>query len=156
MRGRAGQLVGQGFSGKKSQLGVKMSKNVKKVGCSNLKTIIEDDKLIIKDYDVISELTTFIQKSQSFEAEDGCNDDLAMCLVILSWLIVQPYFKEMTDNDIRKRIYDEQKNQIEQDMSPFGFISDGLTDSESSFVDVDGDRWHLDEYGDMQYMWDYR
>jgi len=62
MRGRAGQLVGQGFSGKKSQLGVKMSKNVKKVGCSNLKTIIEDDKLIIKDYDVISELTTFISK----------------------------------------------------------------------------------------------
>ena len=156
MRGRAGQLVGQGFSGKKSQLGVKMSKNVKKVGCSNLKTIIEDDKLIIKDYDVISELTTFIQKSQSFEAEDGCNDDLAMCLVILSWLIVQPYFKEMTDNDIRKRIYDEQKNQIEQDMSPFGFISDGLTDMESTFVDADGDRWHLDEYGDRSYMWDYR
>ena len=99
---------------------------------------------------------TFLNKSQSFEAEDGCNDDLAMCLVILSWLIVQPYFKEMTDNDIRKRIYDEQKNQIEQDMSPFGFISDGLSDSESSFVDVNGDRWHLDEYGDMQYMWDYR
>jgi len=156
MRGRAGQLVGQGFSGKKSQLGVKMSKNVKKVGCSNLKTIIEDDKVIIKDYDVISELTTFIQRNQSFEAEDGCNDDLAMCLVIFSWLIVQPYFKEMTDNDIRKRIYEEQKNQIEQDMSPFGFISDGLTEMETSFVDKDGDRWHLDEYGDMAYMWDYR
>ena len=156
MRGRAGQLVGQGFSGKKSQLGVKMSKNVKKVGCSNLKTIIEDDKIIIKDYDVISELTTFIQRNQSFEAEDGCNDDLAMCLVILSWLIVQPYFKEMTDNDIRKRIYDEQKNQIEQDMSPFGFISDGLTDMETTFVDKDGDRWYTDEYGDMSYMWDYR
>jgi hypothetical protein len=156
MRGRAGQLVGQGFSGKKSQLGVKMSKNVKKVGCSNLKTIVEDDKVIIKDYEVISELTTFIQRNQSFEAEDGCNDDLAMCLVIFSWLIVQPYFKEMTDNDIRKRIYDEQKNQIEQDMSPFGFISDGLTDMETTFVDKDGDRWYTDEYGDMSYMWDYR
>lgn len=156
MRGRAGQLVGQGFSGKKSQLGVKMSKNVKKVGCSNLKTIIEDDKLIIKDYEIISELTTFIQRNQSFEAEDGCNDDLAMCLVIFSWLIVQPYFREMTDNDIRKRIYEEQKNQIEQDMSPFGFITDGLSEMETSFVDKDGDRWHLDEYGDMAYMWDYR
>jgi hypothetical protein len=156
MRGRAGQLVGQGFSGKKSQLGVKMSKNVKKVGCSNLKTIVEDDKVIIKDYDIISELTTFIQRNQSFEAEDGCNDDLAMCLVIFSWLIVQPYFKEMTDNDIRKRIYEEQKNQIEQDMSPFGFISDGLTDMETTFVDKDGDRWYTDEYGDRSYMWDYR
>ncbi len=156
MRGRAGQLVGQGFSGKKSQLGVKMSKNVKKIGCSNLKTIIEDDKLLIKDYDIISELTTFIQKSQSFEAEDGCNDDLAMCLVIFSWLIVQPYFKEMTDNDIRKRIYEEQKNQIEQDMSPFGFISDGISEMETTFIDKDGDRWYLDEYGDMSYMWDFK
>jgi hypothetical protein len=155
MRGRAGQLVGQGFSGKKSQMGVKMSKNVKKIGCMNLKTLIEGDKLDIKDYDTISELTTFIQKSNSFEAEDGCNDDLAMCLVIFAWLIAQPYFKEMTDNDVRKRLYEEQKNQIEQDMAPFGFISDGL-DSGESFVDEDGDRWHVDEYGDMQYMWDYR
>jgi len=78
-----------------------------------------------------------------------------MCLVIFAWLIMQPYFKEMTDNDVRKRIYEEQKNQIEQDMAPFGFISDGL-DSGESFVDEDGDRWHVDEYGDMQYMWDYR
>ncbi|MFZ9728730.1 MAG: terminase large subunit domain-containing protein [Candidatus Nanopelagicaceae bacterium] len=155
MRGRAGQLVGQGFSGKKSQMGVKMSKNVKKVGCMNLKTLIESDKLIIKDYDTISELTTFIQKSNSFEAEDGCNDDLAMCLVIFAWLIAQPYFKEMTDNDVRKRLYEEQKNQIEQDMAPFGFITDGLEGGES-FVDTDGNRWHVDEYGDSQYMWDYR
>ncbi len=159
MRGRAGQLVGQGFSGKKSQLGVKMSKTVKKVGCSNLKTIIEDDKITIGDYDIISELTTFIQKSQTFEAEDGCHDDLAMCLVIFSWLIVQPYFKEMTDNDIRKRIYEEQRDQIEADMSPFGFISDGLSDNETNFVDAQGDRWSsasVGEYGDSSYMWDYR
>ena len=87
MRGRAGQIVGQGFSGKKTQLGVKMSKTVKKVGCSNLKTLIEDEKVIFNDYDIISELTTFIQKHNSFEAEEGCNDDLAMCLVIYLSLI---------------------------------------------------------------------
>jgi len=156
MRGRAGQIVGSGFSGKKSQLGLKMSKTVKKVGCSNLKTLIEDDKLIFSDYDMISELTTFVQKNQSFEAEEGANDDLAMCLVIFSWLVVQPYFKEMTDNDVRKRIYEEQKNQIDQDMAPFGFISDGLDDIERSFVDNSGDRWHVDEYGDRSYMWEYR
>jgi hypothetical protein len=155
MRGRAGQVVGQGFSGKKTQLGVKMSKGVKKVGCMNLKTLIEGDKLIFNDYEIISELTTFIQKSNSFEAEEGCNDDLAMCLVIYAWLVCQDYFKELTDQDVRKRLYDDQKNQIEQDMSPFGFIVDGVSD-ESSFVDSDGDRWHVDEYGDMAYMWDYR
>ena len=153
MRGRAGQVVGQGFSGKKTQLGVKMSKTVKKIGCLNLKTLIEEDKLIFKDYDVIAELTTFIQRHNSFEAEDGCNDDLAMCLVIYAWLVQQDYFKELTDQDVRKRLYEEQKNQIEQDMAPFGFLNDGL--DETSFVDNVGDRWHTDEYGDMSYMWDY-
>ena len=118
MRGRAGQIVGQGFSGKKTQLGVKMSKTVKKVGALNLKTMIESDKLLFKDYDILSELTTFISKSNSFEAEEGCNDDLAMCLVIYAWLVNQDYFKELTDQDVRKRIYEDQRDQIEQDMSP--------------------------------------
>ncbi len=153
MRGRAGQVVGQGFSGKKTQLGVRTTAAVKKLGCSNLKTMIEDNKLLTCDYEIISELTTFAQKHNSFEAEEGCNDDLAMCLVLFAWLVAQDYFKEMTDNDIRKRLYEEQRNQIEQDMAPFGFINDGL-DNES-FVDKDGDLWKIDEYGDRSYMWDY-
>jgi len=132
---------------------VRTTQAVKKLGCSNLKTLLEDDKILIIDYDIISELTTFSQKHNSFEAEEGCNDDLAMCLVIFAWLVAQDYFKEMTDNDVRKRIYEEQKNQIEQDMAPFGFMSDGLDDS--SFVDADGDLWKVDEYGDRSFMWDY-
>ena len=171
MRGRAGQIVGSGFSGKKSQLGVRMTAAVKKLGCSNLKTLMEDDKLLTVDYDIISELTTFAQRHNSFEAEEGCNDDLAMCLVIFSWLVAQDYFKEMTDNDVRKRIYEEQKNQIEQDMSPFGFISDGLDDFGVTIDEETGDRWifagqknennplevwNVDEYGDRSYMWEYR
>jgi len=171
MRGRAGQIVGSGFSGKKSQLGVRTTAAVKKLGCSNLKTLMEDDKLLTVDYDIISELTTFAQKHNSFEAEEGCNDDLAMCLVIFSWLVAQDYFKEMTDNDVRKRIYEEQKNQIEQDMSPFGFIADGLDDFMVTIDEETGDRWifagsknehnplevwNVDEYGDHSYMWEYR
>jgi hypothetical protein len=153
-RGRAGQIVGTGFSGKKSYLGIRMTAAVKKLGCSNLRTLIEDDKLLTNDYDIISEMTTFIQKSNTFMAEEGCNDDLMMCLVIFAWLVAQPYFKEMTNDDIRKRIYEEQEEQIEADMSPFGFISTGL-ESGPSFTDSDGDTWHFDEYGDRSYMWDY-
>ena len=101
----------------------------------------------------IRDRTTFIQKHNSFEAEEGCNDDLAMCLVIYAWLVQQDYFKELTDQDVRKRLYEEQRNQIEQDMAPFGFIQDGL--DETSFVDNQGDVWKVDEYGDRSYMWDY-
>ena len=166
MRGRNGQVVGSGFSGKKSQLGVRMSQAVKKLGCSNLKALIEDDKLLVSDYEIISELTTFIQKNNSFMAEEGCNDDLAMCLVIFSWLVAQDYFKEMTDNDVRKRIYEDQKNQIEQDMAPFGFLSDGFDDMAPIVDDNTGDvwtkenpmqtkEWNVDEYGDNSFMWDY-
>ena len=154
MRGRAGQIVGQGFSGNKTQLGVKMSVTVKKIGCANLKQIVEDDKLIFNDYDIINELTTFIQKKQSFEADEGFHDDLVMCMVIFAWLVQQDYFKEMTDNDIRQRIYDEQKNQIEQDMAPFGFIETGL-EGDQGFV-TDGTVWYGDTQEEMGYMWDYR
>ena len=136
-------------------MGVRTTAQVKKLGCSNLKTLIEDFKLLTLDYEIISELTTFAQRHNSFEAEEGCNDDLAMCLVIFAWLVAQDYFKEMTDNDIRKRIYEEQKNQIDQDMAPFGFLDDGINDITGSFTDKDGDRWHTDEYGDRAYMWEY-
>ena len=158
MRGRAGQIVGSGFSGKKTQMGVRMTAAVKKTGCSNLKALVEEDKLVTSDYDIIAELTTFVQKKQSWEAEDGCHDDLAMCLVIFAWLVAQDYFREMTDNDVRKRIYEEQKEQIEQDMAPFGFISDGLDDD--VITDSDGTKWTVDKettstYGDMSYMWEY-
>ena len=156
MRGRNGQQVGSGFSGSKTQMGVRMTQAVKKLGCSNLKTLMEDDKIVTNDYDIIAELTTFVQKKQSWEAEDGCHDDLAMCLVIFAWLVAQDYFKEMTDTDVRKRIYEEQKNQIEQDMAPFGFILDGV-DDDDEFVDGNGDRWmKADEYGDRSFMWEYR
>ena len=112
------------------------------------------EEVIEKDYEILSELTTFIQKHNSFEAEEGCNDDLAMCLVIYAWLVAQDYFKELTDQDVRKRLYEEQKNAIEQYMAPFGFMDDGMGDE--SFVDGDGDRWfQADEYGYKSYMWEY-
>ena len=119
------------------------------------------DKILFKDYEILSELTTFIHKRNSFEDfEDGCNDDLAMCLVIYAWLVAQDYFKELTDQDVRKRLYEDQRDQIEQDMDPFGFISDGLDDD--SVTDQDGTVWRktdLDDmnstYGDMSYMWEY-
>lgn len=152
MKGRAGQVVGQGFSGTKTQLGVKMSTTVKKIGCANLKAIIEEDKLLFNDYEILAELTTFIQKKQSFEADEGYHDDLVMCMVLFAWLVMQPYFKEMTDQDVRRRIYEDQKDQIEQDMAPFGFIDDGLGDD--TFISDDA-VWYGQSQEEVSYMWNY-
>ena len=150
MRGRAGQIVGQGFSGTKTQLGVKMSITVKKIGCANLKAIIEEDKLTFQDFDILQELTTFIQRKQAWEADEGYHDDLVMCMVLFAWLVMQDYFKEMTDQDVRRRIYEEQRNQIEQDMAPFGFIDDGMGDD--TFVDAEGSFWYGDKENTVDYM----
>ena len=141
-RGRAGQVAGSGFSGKGAQLGVRTTKAIKKLGCSNLKTLVESDKIIIEDFDIISEMSTFILKGTSkYEADDGSNDDLMMCCVLFAWLSNQTYFKELTDQDIRARLYEEQKNAIEQDMAPFGFLNDGVTDQDENFVDPYGQKW---------------
>ena len=143
-RGRAGQVLGGGFSGRGNQLGVRMTKGTKKIGTSNLKSLIESDKLIINDFDIIAELSTFISKGKSFEAETGAHDDLVMCLVIFSWVANQRYFKELTNVDVRGQMFTDQKNAIEADMAPFGFIDNGLDDPEgldNGYFDDAGVLW---------------
>ena len=147
-RGRSGQVLGGGFSGRGNQLGLRMTKGTKKIGTSNLKSLIEGDKLLITDFDIIAELSTFISKGKSFEAESGATDDLVMCLVIFSWLANQRYFKELTNVDVRGQMFTEQQNAIEADMAPFGFIDDGLNDPEGNdgyFVDA-GEVWQPVSY----------
>jgi len=142
MRGRAGQILGGGFSGGRAQLGVRTTKAVKKIGCSNLKQMVEDNKLVIEDYDTINELSTFIVKGSSFEADDGCNDDMVACLFIFAWCTDQTYFKELTNNDIREQMYRENQDQLEQDMAPFGFVINGLEDENiGQAIDEYGTRW---------------
>jgi len=150
MRGRAGQVLGGGFSGGRAQLGVRTTKAVKRIGCSNLKQMIEDNKLIIEDLDIISELSTFIVKGQSFEADEGCTDDLVACLFIFAWTCDQTYFKELTDMDIRHTMMREQQDALEQDMAPFGFVVTGLEDENiGEVIDEYGTRWNpvVRDYG---------
>ena len=154
MRGRAGQVLGHGFSGGKTQLGLKMAKAPKKLGCSNLKQMVESDKVLFNDFQIINELTTFVEKRDSFSAEDGCHDDLVMCMVIYAWAVAQDYFKEMTDQSVREELYEEDKLGMEEDMAPFGFIDDGLTEE----IEVDkknGLVWRVDEYGASQGQWEW-
>ena len=154
MRGRAGQILGAGFSGGKAQLGVRTTKAVKKVGCSNLKQMIESDKLLIPDYDIVSELSTFIVKGSSWSADEGCTDDLVACLFIFAWAVDQMYFKELTDSNIRERMYAEQKEQLEQDMAPFGFVDNGIDNPhEQEEVDEYGNRWEPVKIRDFNSDW---
>ena len=142
MRGRAGQVMGGGFSGGRAQLGVRTTKSVKKTGCSNLKQLVEDSKLIVEDYDCINELSTFIVKGHSFEADEGCTDDLVACMFLFAWATDQTYFKELTDVDIRATMMREQQDALEQDMAPFGFVITGLEDENiGEMVDEYGTKW---------------
>ena len=116
--------VGGGFS-TRSAFGIRTTKSVKKIGCSNLKTIIESNKLLINDFETIEELTTFVEDKDTYKAEEGCHDDLAMTLVLFGWLITQPYFKDLTNNDIRRNLANETMKDVHDDLLPAGFIDDG-------------------------------
>ena len=131
-----GQEVSGGFR-KNSRIGIVTSKNVKRMGCSTLKELIEKDHLHIEDYDIISELMTFAEKGTSYQAEEGYNDDLVMCLVLFGWLVNQRYFKEITDSDIRKELLEQQERMSDEHSLPLGFYNDGFDDSES----VDYHEW---------------
>ncbi len=140
-KGRGGQQLGGGF-GKNAQWGVRTTKQVKRLGCATLKSLIEEDKLVITDYDVIYELTSFSAKKDSYEAEEGHHDDLVITLVIFAWLTNQEYYKELTDVDLREKMYSEKMKEIEESYLPFGIIDDGLEEEE--IVDNEGNRWQVD------------
>ena len=137
-KGKVGQQVTPGYT-KQMQFGLKQSVQTKKIGCANLKSLIENDKLIINDADTIMELTTFSEHKASFAAEEGNNDDLVMTLVNFGWLTSQRYFKENLQNDIRAVLQHEQFQLMDQDIVPFGIIDNGLKDDVE--MDVDGDLW---------------
>ena len=131
------QAMGTGF-GRGIQLGIKMSPQVKRIGCSNLKTLIENDKLIINDFDTISQLTTFVSSMNSFKAEEGSNDDIVMTLVIFAWMTTQQYFKEIVNHDLRKQMQLEMLNQSDEEMPSFGIFDDG---NNSKYIVEGGDVW---------------
>lgn len=136
-RGRAGQVLSSGFGGVGQQyLGVRTTKQVKRVGCLNLKTLIEGDKLYTNDFHILEELTRFVARGESWEAEEGSHDDLVMTLVLFGWLANQDYFKELTSVDIRKNVEQQHLRLIEEDMTPFGLIADGHDAHEEQFQDA--------------------
>ena len=135
MKGRKGQVVSGGFGKGESVFGVRTTSQVKRLGCSVLKNMIEQDKLILEDYDILTELMSFVSKAQSYSAEDGHNDDLVMSLVLFAWLSRQPYFKELTNLDTRIALFQNEIKQLEEDLAPFGFISSYDEDEMKSFSD---------------------
>ena len=148
-KGRAGQIAGSGFGGGDMQMGIRTTPALKRIGCAMLKTIIENDRLIINDFDILSELTSFVanKRGTSYEAEEGRNDDLVMCLVFFAWLSQQDYFKELTDIDIRKNLYKLNEQALEDELVPFGFIDNGKDNN-----------WEEDDEfkgGELVRSWDY-
>jgi hypothetical protein len=132
--------ISSGF-GPTQVIGLKQNKATKRIGCSALKLLVEEEKLVIEDADAISELATFVQKGPTFKADEGYYDDLAMCLVMFGWLTNSPYFKDLTNVDVRKQMYEGHEALVEEELTPMAIIDDGLTDSNLATIDSNGDLW---------------
>jgi hypothetical protein len=156
VKGKQGQQHTPGYK-KKIAFGLKTSKQTKIIGCTNLKTLIESDKLIIKDREMIKEFTTFAVDKQTYKAEQGSNDDLVMTLVHFGWLSSQKYFKENINNDIRKALQQEQLNIMDIEVAPVGIFDNGLDDPFEK--DADGEIWfdeRSQKYPFDDFNWDWK
>lgn len=139
--GTKGQVVSGGFGGRTVQCGVRTDKKVKRIGCSQLKTLVEANRLLVWDQDVISEFSTFVEVKDSYAADEGYHDDLVMPLVLFGWLTTHPYFRDLTNLNIRESLYETQIRQIEDDLTPFGFIDDGRDFDQPEQYIEDGAVW---------------
>jgi len=140
---RYGQVLSS--SGRSSVLGVRTTKQVKRIGCATLKSLVEENKLLVFDRDVISEFSTFIEHSGVFQADEGYNDDLTMTLVLFAWATNDPMFKDLMNANNRQALYSSQMKSIEDELTPFGFIDNGQNDEPGVEV-IDGDVWLNDKY----------
>ena len=132
--------ISAGF-GTTQQIGLKQNKATKRIGCMAIKMLVEEEKLQIFDADVISEMATFVQTGTTYKADEGYFDDLMMCLVMFGWVTTSPYFKDLTNVDIRKQMYEGQDREVEEELTPFAIIDDGLFDDTKVTIDDKGDLW---------------
>ena len=141
--GRNGIQISSGFK-RSAMMGLKMTRPVKNIGCMTLKNLVEQEKILLRDVNVITEFYSFAQKGQGFEATPGTHDDLVMCCVSFSWLVAQRYFAELTDVNLRENLLDDVEEETWDSLTPFGFIDDGMMDipSETTHVAREGsDDW---------------
>ena len=129
--------------GNRSQRGIRTTKSVKRLGCSVLKNLVEGQKILIQDFDVISELSTFIAKGGSFEAEEGSHDDLVMCLVLFSWMTNQQFFADMTNTNIKQKLHEDQLRQIEEEALPTFLAGHVDVDNPDRRFVADGALWDV-------------
>jgi hypothetical protein len=140
--GRSGKRISSGF-GKRVDNGIRTTKSVKSIGCSILKLLVEQNQIILQDYNTIQELSRFSKRGSSYEAESGAHDDLVMNFVIFSWLTDQTFFKDLTDINTMMRLRQKTEEQIEQDLLPFGFIDDGGDIPEEDGYDFVRESWQI-------------
>ncbi|NDB82728.1 MAG: terminase [Alphaproteobacteria bacterium] len=140
--GKKGQFLSGGFTS--AMPGVKTSTLVKRIGCASLKALMESKKLLIHDADTISEFSTFVEVRNTFKADEGYHDDLVMTLVLFAWAAVDPFFRDLTNTNIRQAMYEQQIQQMEEELTPFGFITGGHQEEVEKEV-WGGDVWFTEQ-----------
>jgi hypothetical protein len=124
--GRKGVMLSGVGGSMQSRLGIKTTPITKRSGCSNLKSIIEQNQIVLHDYKIIKQLSTYVVDRNTYNAEDGYHDDLVMCLVLFAWMVSQNYFKDVSNTDIRKKMLEDNERRLEDEMTPFGIFDDGM------------------------------
>jgi hypothetical protein len=79
-------------------------------------------KLIIKDEETIREMSTFVAKGSSYQADHNSHDDLMMNLVMFGWFTSTPFFAESTDVNMKHMLYEQKVKQMEDEVIPVGHM----------------------------------
>ena len=115
-----------GFGAKKSNHGVRTTTSVKRQGCTLFKDMVANDKIIIEQLELISEISTFIKKQNTYKADTGAHDDLVMCCVLFSWFATTQEYQNLSDTNYKQALLEQRMTYIESDVLPFGFINNGI------------------------------
>lgn len=137
--GRAGKRLSSGF-GKNVEYGMRTTEATKRLGCSVLKLLLEQKKLVLNDVHTIKELATFAKVANTFKAENGMHDDMVMGLVLFAYITQDPYFKDITNGNIMEHLREMSDEDMMNDLIPFGIITSATDNMEPKYVKFAGEK----------------
>ena len=80
---------------KANAIGVTMTKKTKRIGCSNIRDIMQQNKLVIKDEETIREMSTFVAKGTSYQADHNSYDDPLETKVLISLIVSSSFITNL-------------------------------------------------------------
>lgn len=130
---------------KRTEIGVRTTNPLKLIGCAMLKLLIEQNQMTIIDKATIDELSSFIKKGASYQADEGKHDDTVTPLWLFGWMSQTKFWAHIMEHNVFEGMQEVPDDAIERMMSEMRAKAIQMLDSavnpQTKYEVIDDEAW---------------